>query len=484
MERADLMNWFSLVCALHATAVAADSVSCVSETSNAAIYQCLNDYAKTSLDAGGPADRRYRERLGRLLTRFNLRSDQVRAKSLDSTFSIYVTEESELSESVGSGKCYDFESMLSYSRRSLVTALVHQIDEAALFLSEIQARTWGHHVSILFPIRELNICARSKTNGRPAVFEQRSLVLGMEGDTAMPAAEILQIWNSGSPIRGRELSYFDEFFIGKKGRELQQKINGDFEGIIRDRLADHWAVLNPTGTVRTTALYLLSEAVLKYTDQLSSESSSFDALRLHDRLVKIASGPGFSDEDRQAIRALKDRDDDVRAVFKLWLNKLGSPSNMLYIIENAIGDNGNQSAHLHLALRRINAGLAVLNDKTISVRLEQLMQASVPASQFEEGDVDQANAIEVHRSEPVDLRGGKVGTRSTSVKIRGKNARDFRINADEINAGMVVDLIDDVLVSVQMPKISPEAYRRVSLYQALRDYQSGVRASGDQPALP
>lgn len=458
---------------------------CTDQSSNEAIYGCLNNYAKTRLASGSPADVRYRDRVGRLLSRYGLNVEQVQAKALDSTFTVYVTEEPELSAAVGAGKCFDFQSMYGYNRRPLVDALIRQIDEIALFLSEIQARTWGHQVSILFPIREVNICSRSKINDRPLVFEQRSLVLGMNGNEVMPASKILEIWNSGSPVRGREQTYLGDTFLGKKARELHQKVNGDYEALIRDRLADYWAILNPTGTVRTSAFYVLTSMVLKYADRLNADRSALlEPDQIHDRLMQIASGPGFSAEDRETIRNLKGRSEDLRGVFQLWLKRLRNPVNMLHVIENAIGEKAGQNAHLHLALRKVNAGLAVMNDKTISVRLEQLMQTSLPVSHFEAGDLEQTDEVEVTRSEPVNLPSGQVGAKTTTVKIRGRNARDVRINGDEVNAGMVVDLIDDVLVSVQMPKISAEAYGRVSLYQALHDYQSGIRESNGEPLIP
>ncbi len=63
---------------------------------------------------------------------------------------------------------------------------------------------------------------------------------------------------------------------------------------------------------------------------------------------------------------------------------------------------------------------------------------------------------------------------SESSSVRIDNAQDLSINADDVGGGVVINLIDNVLVAVRLPKITPSAYLRIALYQALQDYRLGL----------
>jgi hypothetical protein len=76
----------------------------------------------------------------------------------------------------------------------------------------------------------------------------------------------------------------------------------------------------------------------------------------------------------------------------------------------------------------------------------------------------------VKRSETKKSKNGETETKETTFKVDHVDPKDLSMNADQINGGVVIDLIDDIVVSVQMPQIAPATYKRICLYQALEEY--------------
>lgn len=455
---------------------------CEAETRQAAIIDCLNTYAKSTLSPGRPADRDFQSRLSRLTAKYGLRSDQVRSHSLADSFSIYLENEPITSRSDAKGLCFDFEKMGPYEKRNTLQRIQRQIDEAASFLADFHARSWGHQVSLLFPIKEISICSQKQNHGRTVLFEQRTLNLGL-GQEPLSAREILAEWNSGHPIRSTELSWYSQLPLMDKARAWNQKRQGDYEGILRDKLADNWLALNPTGSLRTTALYTLAEAVHRLKvgiETINSRPSKDEVDRHLVSLRQTIQGPGFENRDRDRLEQILRNPLESEALYRLWQQKIFNPGNILLVIENAIGDQARRDTQLHLVLRKINAGVAIVNDKNIIVRLEQLMQNSIPVSQFVDTHSRDSD-LEVERTESHQAKDGSIDSKTTKFKLTRIDPKDLSVNADQVNGGVVIDLIDNVVVSVQVPQISPSTYRRICLYQALEDY---VMIGESQEKLP
>ncbi|NJL24841.1 MAG: hypothetical protein HC902_06515, partial [Calothrix sp. SM1_5_4] len=389
---------------------------------------------------GGPAEIHFHELFDRLLTRYDLNRSRIKHQSLGQAFSIVVE---------GHG-CFDF-----VDRRlgpPLIDRIQRQIDEAALFLAEVHAASLGNQVNLLFPIKEISICSLEGSDNRVLAFEQRSLRLGL-GDKPVPAAEILRRWNSGNPIRSTEISNSERLpWIGGMLRKWRQSRDSAVESMLRDRIADNWIILNPVGPLRTTALYTLAEAVFKLGQAAGDEpETGLDPDFMWRELLNVARGPGFSAPQRERILAMRARPDDLRGLHSLWRQKLFSAENILSVFENAIGEQARNDQNLHLTLRRVNAGVAVLNDKNIVVRVEQLMDSSIPVSRFSDEAGSGGRTVEITQSE---TRNGM--TTSTTFRIDNVDPRDLTLNADQVNGGVVIDLIDNVIVSVRLPKISPD----------------------------
>lgn len=441
---------------------ASHAQDCTSNPPGADIRQCLNELARTLLQPGSPADRRFQERFARLLARYDLRMEQVKSRPLDESFKILIED-----------GCFDFAALNTVDKSRLVGHLQAQILEASLFLADVHANAFGRQVSVLFPIREISLCARSKTNPRPLVFAQRSLRLNL-GPRPLSAEEVLGLWNSGNPIRSTEISGAEKLpWLGDYVRRWKQKSRSDQEGLVRDRLAENWIVLNPVGELRVTAVFTLAEAVFKLgreafaADSPGGESSP-SAGHMRTRLMDTLRGPGFTADQRARVAGFGDN--DIRGLFRLWREKLFSTENILGVFENAIGEQARHD-NLHLTLRKLNGGVVVVNDHNIVVRLEQLMDASIPVSRFAD-DAKPGSSVEITRRSAIG--------ESITFKVDHVNPRDLTLNADQVNGGVVVDTIDNVIVTVQLPKISPSAYRRVSLHQALEQYIEGMTV----PAAP
>lgn len=445
------------------------AVDCKTLASNQEIYACLNEYAKSSLAKDSPADQAFTARLNRLLAKYDLTSAQVKTQSLAESFSIFVDQRSPKKDADQSQPCFDFTKTWTRAGAAQNVELVQrQIDQAALFLADLHAASWGHQVSLLFPIKEVSICSKSLLHDRAVSFEQRSLFIGLSS-SVVPAHELTEAWNSGHPIRSTELSWYDSIpFLGEKLRLLGQRKNP--EGILRDKLADNWMVLNPTGTLRTTALYTLAEAIFKLRAGLETlNGTKLETRQMYNAMVDVVRGPGFTKADQDRLDRLGQDPLALAALYNLWQQKIYSPQNILTVIENAIGDQSRRNTNLHLTLRKINAGVSVANDKNIIVRLEQLMQNAIPVSNFADNSSANGVTIEFTRTVTKTNPDGSGTTKSSTIRAQGVDAQDVTVNGDEVNAGVSVNLIDNVVVSVQIPNISPATYRRVSLYQALSE---------------
>lgn len=456
---------------------AEESFLCAEKKGNEEIRRCLNEFAKAQLQEGSAADAHFHERLNRLLAKYSLTTSQVKVKPLGESFSIIVDANSQVRGVTKEEPCFNFDSYWQMNRTKLVNGLKKQIEQAALFLAEIHASSWGHQVSLLFPIKEVSICSQALNKDRDVLFEQRSLILGFHRQP-VSAHDILNRWNSGTPIRNTELSWMDSVPVLNKLRALKQKRKGDYEGIFRDKIADNWLVLNPTGSLRTTALYTMGEAIFKIREGLKEKQENPDVNRMFFSLMDAVRGPGFSQQDQERLNALKDKPAEIQGLYNLWQQKIYSPQNILTVIENAIGDQARRDSNVHLVLRNINAGVAVVNDKNIAVRLEQLMESSIPVSEFESAS-EKNSTVEITRTETLKKANGDSTTSTTTFKLN--HVKDLSLNADQVNGGVVVDLIDNVVVSVQIPNISASTYRRVCLYQALREF---VEGGGSETILP
>lgn len=449
--------------------VAAD-VDCKTLKKNNEIYSCLNDYAKRQLAKDSPADKLFSDRLERMFKKYELLSARVKTQSLADSFTIYVDQTPQLKDGDSSATCFDFEgqSSLMGHRGKMIEHVRLQIDEVAKFLAEIHASSFGHQVSLLFPIKEVSICSEEQLKDRKVSFEQRSLHVGLS-TTPLKSHQLIQVWNSGHPIRSTELHWYNAIpFLGDTLRLISNAKNP--EAILRDKMADKWMILNPTGTLRTTALYTLAEAIFKIKagQDIANPSGTETSSNVFSTMRNVVRGPGFSPADSERLELLSREPGAIDGLYRLWQQKIYSPQNILTVIENAIGDQARRSQHLHLALRRINAPISVLNDKSVSVRLEQLMQNSIPVASFNDTASDAGAVLEYNRTKTTTGQDGAVTTDTTSVRVTG--AHDLNVNADDVKSLISINLIDDIVVSVQIPNISPATYRRVCLHQALNEF--------------
>jgi len=437
-----------------------DPASCHSLSSNDAIVDCLNNFALSQIQSQSSAAKKFQMQLQRSLNKYDLTVEHVQPRKLDEMFSLV------LETGVKGEPCFDFMAMRLEKRQQLVERIAEQFREAALFLADFHARSWGHPVSLLFPIREVTVCASE----RSVRFEQRSLHLGLNpGHRPIKHFEIMEAWNSGHPLRRSELGRLDNLpLIGEKLRQFGQR--KDYESLLRDKMADNWTVLNPIGTLRTTALYTLAEVLFKY--KAYREHGGAERLSLNqkrDLMIEAVRGSGFTDADQDRVKALSQNDSDLERVFQLWQKKIFSLQNILLVLESSIGDRARQSANLHLVLRQIHAGVAVVNDKNISVQFEQMISSSIPVSRFHEDSASRPGQFEFTRTDTFTSLFGQTSQSQISVRARDVNAQQFSLNADVIDGGVVVDLIDRVIVNLQMPHLSPDTYRKVCLYQALQE---------------
>lgn len=466
-----------------ATVAKAEARNCVEETDEAAIYACLNEYATSRLAPGSAAEKQFQSELERSLGKYDLKPAQVKVKPLSEAFRIVVDEQPQGSRQKGTS-CFPFKDMRDKPRKRAIIALQMQIEESAKFLASLHASSWGHQVSMLFPIKEVSLCSREANDGRAVAFEQRSLLLGV-GKEAIPAHELREAWNSGNPIRSTELTWVNSIpYLGKMLRKFKQaKVNNDTEAVLRDKLADNWLVLNPNGSLRTTAMYTLAEAVYKIRREIGEEKEEQSSDKIFARLKDAVAGPGFTDADREKVEKLRGRDADLQGLYALWQQKMYSPENILNVFENAIGDQARHDANVHLTLRKLRGGVVVANDKNIVVRLEQLMANSIPVSQFEDTDPNKPT-LSVTRADTVKQADGSEHTKSVTFKVDHVDPRDLTVNADDAKGGVVIDLIDNVVVSVQMPRVSPAAYRRISLSQAMENFVPDATATSNEIARP
>ena len=438
-----LRNFIIITLSLFSISASADD-SCEDKSDYKEIIQCLNSYAAKAIDKKSQASDYFYQHFERLASRYSLTPQDIRHSPMSEHFKV-VVEERPLIGSKSTKNCFDFGYFYNRGRR--IIALQKQIDEVALFLATIHATAWGNQVSVLFPIKEVALCSTEANEGRESIFSQRSLSLSVDFGNIQTADQMLQRWNEGEPIRKHDK--------GRLSGILRYLWNGrDKESALRDKIVDYWPALNPTGKLRTTALYTLVSAVKKLKTRLQNDNTAEETSPA-DEMQNIIREKGFSEKDRMRLKAaLKDKK-TTEKLYQLWQAKQVDPKNMLRVIEEGIGHSARRSKKLHMVIRDIKAVVSVTNDKTVTVRLLNLIKNSMPVMDF----VDEEQASK----DSVELINEK-----ESLEIEGQFT-DTVINKSKIRSVVAIDLIDDVLVSIQVPNINAASYRRITLYQALHE---------------
>ena len=440
---------------------------CLADSStNATIRACLNEYAESTLAVGTPADKLFKQRLKRIYGKYEIKTKYTKATELAQAFNIFVEKNSQMNGGDTTKTCYDFDRMTPASRLRKVKLLRQQIDQGALFLAELHARALGRQVSLLFPIKELSICTPKLMDGRDTAFQQRTHFIGMS-EKVQSANDLLVRWATGEPIR-REDSW--KFFNGLR-KYKQAAIDKDVGAVLRDKLADNWTVLNPTGPGRTTALYTLAEGITLIREFKQDREDLNEEEKYHRLNQTLNSGPGFGEKDQALLDKWAETPGLIDQLYNLWRLRMGDPGQMIRVLESAIIRSAKESGKLHLVLRKLNAVGSFANDKNITVRVEAMISGSLPIQRFRElppeSEQDQKK-VEFSRTtvNPFALLLGMGGIETESVVAEGY--QDVHLNGDEQTNLIAVNLIDDITVSFEIPDISVPTYKRVTLWETFQ----------------
>lgn len=381
-------------------------------TDSVDIEACLEERANNAL---ANQQNHFENQLNQIVTDQRLNGFNIHdIQSLVSAFRIEVPSSRD-NLSVEARPCFDwsdstFNRIRGYSRERILGLVTDQMNEVAVFLRNYHVFSLGKESSYLYQIRRVEICQGEQSIN----FEKNVLKIFLSLDylgSPYTGREIFDLWNDGTIVFGRPLNIFTK---------IKASLMKDTKSLLNDRMRDAWLVLNPIGDIRQRLRLAITQGVLSEIKRIIDSIASPNTLA-----VQVLSEHGLSDT-RQ----------DYSEVMRKWLANLQDNNLINQITEQALFARNVGSMRLQNNDQRKQIALfALKNNKQINVDLSGLFST-------------------LYTSE--DLLGDDVAVSEVSL-----NSNSWQV------AGIAIDLVDQVNVSVRVPNNLVETIKKLSIKKAL-----------------
>ena len=374
--------------------------------------------------------------------------------------------------------CFNFELLKNKAYR--IADLQAQIDEIAKFLAEFHAYSFGKQMSLLFPIKQVSLCSKSVNKGRALQFKNRVLHIGIipSRHGIKSSQKLLEEWNKGSAVKPEvdfSLTHLTPF-MGDKLRMKSILDTQGMRGLLMDKVSKYWDLLNPIGDMRFSARAILmsdiasmSSRIAKRLERDLDKDDKGSVNPYAKRMLAVAKGPGFSEEEREFLRSYKDDIDIMEGIFQSWIEAMRDPKLIGQVMEKAIIEKDSSNSQTTILARKIWFSLiTVLNHHDVTVELQHLFQTDSTLS---------VSDFLSNKREKLDQRKVLINTEEGIVDVHDNGKANLTINTNQVYASLlVVDTGDNVNVDIQLPKMQTGTLSRIALFKVVRELM-------DNPAL-
>ena len=446
---------------------------CTHLKNDAQIHKCLTNYAMSQLETNSAAEKVFNDKMERHAHLFNLDLESIKKTSLKNYFRIYVDQKSTLKGDTKNQKCFLFSDNPGEKREQILN-IERQIFELTSFLAEFHALSLGRQASILFPIKEVSVCGIDKNGDRAMAFRTRRLHFGvdMNSEKVYLSDTLMDIWNSGNPIRVRD----DNPLIHDKITLVYNGMNGDLDAILRDKIAEKWNILNPVGEKRLTAISIITSIMtkkgrMKDTIKSLKHSSQNDLVKeAFEKMISTVEGVGFGQKHRDFLFNLREEDPkQIIDLYKRWISKMNNISTIASYLEAGMVKQSSGSEIITMARRQTSLLAGYANSHDISVNIGQLLSSSINLDQFDEEEV----VVDGPQEELSFIEEDGLFTKGRTLTIKFNAGSKVHTNFDSTTgllfAGNTSDVVD---VGLQLPKITYPLYKRATLFEILEEGRS------------
>ena len=434
------------------------------------ILKCLNAFAAAHLDENSEANMIFEEEIERHAHLYGLDRESLQKNSLKEFFKVYVEKKSRLKGENKNKKCFVFSNDRA-KRANQIANIEFQIYEATKFLALFHANTLGRQTSLLFPIKELSICSLKNNGNRPMAFRGRRLHFGidMDDNKYYPADSLLEIWNTGNPIR---VSDRKSILPGsQKVRDIYHGVQGNLDAILRDKIAEKWNILNPIGEKRTKAISIVMEMVTKGSrlsravnlkEQMSEDEF---AVYAYNEMMTTLAGPGFNQRHFELLEQAKTNPAQVSNIYLKWQRKMNDIKTVASFLESGLVQKSQGSDIVIMAREQSSLIASYANNHEISVNISQLLAVGPSLERFEEKDETYRNAPQ---EELIIEKDGLFS--DTTIKLKMNAGSKLHTNVDETSGLLFAGNTSDVVnVKMNLPRINYSTYKRATLFDVLEE---------------
>lgn len=452
-------------------------IHCTNLSADSQIHKCLTNFAMAQLETNSAAEINFTEKMERHAHLFSLEVKDLKTTPLKKYFKIYVDKKSKLKGDSKNEKCFEF-SEDTGERRNQILNIERQIVQLTSFLSNFHALSLGRQLSILFPIKEVSICGIDKNGDRPMAFRMRRLFYGidMNSEKVYTSDTLMDIWNTGNPIRVRD----DNPLIHDKIITIYNGLNGDLDAIFREKVAAKWSILNPIGEKRLTLISNIVSKLSKrgrFQETLKSIDAPMDNSLLNeafDKMIVTVDGPGFSKKHPELLIMLRDEyPAQLIDLYKRWIKKMSNIATIGSYLEGGMVKKSKGSEIITMARKQTSLLAGYANSHEISVNISQLLGSGVQLDKFE----DKEDLSELPQEELMYKEEDGFFSKGRTLTLKFNPGTKVHTNLDSTSgflfAGNTSDIVD---VGLELPKINYSLYKRATLFEILeegRNYRLG-----------
>ncbi|MEZ4871712.1 MAG: hypothetical protein R2827_05580 [Bdellovibrionales bacterium] len=383
-----------------------------------------------------------------------------------------------------------------------------QLDEVGKFIGRFHAMTLMGDSSLLFHPRNFKFCDQDvfyyKANHditRRMVFFDKTIHLGIPNLSSPDSIEIIsdeelvELWNQGDHLR--YAPYFPETYNYKVtgwsfddnkarafGSELQQRLYGynrdnENDKLAREMLVKVWGYINPIGSARTTARYILTGLIHKSFQarpevEVDVEVQLFMARNQFDSLIESfekAFTQGNIEFYADQIAPYPDR---LLQFFQAFSDYSKNSSHISQSIESSIAGTAMADNGMIIQMQDQLCGVGVTNNHTIITLVDFLAQGSDSSIANFIPEVFEQATLEVERDEKWFHTDSRV-----RIEADGKLLKDLQINMAS-QAGIVcTNTSDKVKTQIKVPSIDEESYKAYSMNNLLNSIRTDATILAD-----
>ena len=428
------------------TLVEADKLCHEKGLERGALAACLNDYARSILREGGLLSCQFAQEIGEFLSRNNISQEVYLSKvpytSLDKAFRIVIPE-----AQTDRGWC------IAEDDSSQIEALQKQIKSIAFFLKQYHVRALGQQPSVLFTIREVELCdydrepilryelGKLSIDLKPqesSVIDERSYQRSEEL-YLYNAEKMWALWEGGEhykfnllPPREEEDKgwfHFEVQLFPKSVERMAEKME-TLASLPLAKKTDYilyktWGILNPVGRFRTKVRLELAKIGLEKSQSISRILKENGTDGFMSSIVSKFRESGLDTEKlEEQFRALSGPEKE--RLSDLFKEKLTSVTEQAKYIQCSIGNSMQEE----------------VGEET---HIDRDLEGSVVVTNAHFIDVKASLSSYFNRNDCVDLE--KYISPLSSEQERKAKVRSVRHN---IKGVIIVDTFDQVQVNLSM----------------------------------